>query len=133
MATVSTGQVETPPATGTRQKLSRWRMAGIGLFAIAISFDGVLAVLRLLDGEYLWSFTYASWLVWVLFSEACLIGGADFVKKFNQRPWFAVALLFLVVTQMVVMAILLKRQGDQDRAAEYQARIQAAQPVKGTR
>jgi len=130
MPTVSTGQVETPLATGTQPRRSRWRLAGIGLCALAIPAEGVLAVLKFLDGEYLWSFIFASGLVWAWISLVVSIGGEEFVKRWNQRLWLAAVLIFLVFAHMVVMAILLKRQGDQDRAAEYQARGQLTQPVK---
>jgi len=140
MATESTEHSEVSPATGTRPKHSRWRMAYNILLVLVFLGCGGFGVFSLLNGDYLRGSLDSIFALSAGVQIASRIAGVNYATDFQnwlvKHPWLGVLFYCLLMVGMVVFiwffALDLKNKGDQMRAAEYQARIQAAQPVKET-
>lgn len=141
MATISTGQVEAPPATDMQPRRSRWRVAMNVLVVLVFFGCGGIAVFDFLNGVYLQGSLNVIWALGAGVQLGFLIAGRDFQKDLAasvvRYPRFSlfcmVVLNVLLFGGIVIWAGHFNRANDQRRAAIYQARVQAAQPVKETR
>ena len=138
MATVSTGQVETSSATGTRPRRSSWLLVWNLSLVLSSGVIWLTAVDPFRNGVYAWGYLEVVLALGTgLNGLGFLIAGRSLEKEIGDflggHPRFHLTFSILLIIALFAWLVCFKNEKDQRRALAYQTRIQAAQPVKEAR